>query len=313
MAMTDPQTIDPKLFRQALGTFVTGVTIVTTRDGDGRPVGLTANSFNSVSLDPPLVLWSLALNSLNLAAFRDAECWAVHILTSGQQDLSQRFATKGSDKFAGLDFAEGPCGVPLLDGCAARFACRATFEYEGGDHAIFVGEVIDLHLAPATPLVFHGGRYSQVMPQGQRPSRPDDADDGEFGRYFTGHLLGRAYNAAFEDVRREYRRRGLHSSDYTVLASLGLGEGITVVELAQRALNGGVNLPDDAIDRLISRDDVARHGDRLHLTGSGKRLVTELIAVAEATQLRLDERLSAPEMALLHELLNKVGTDPNTR
>lgn len=186
-------------------------------------------------------------------------------------------------------FATGVTGgVPLFDDCAARFACRATFEHEGGDHAIFVGEVIDLALAPAAPLIFHGGRYSQVMPQGQRPSRPDDAAEGEFGRYFTGHLLGRAYNVAFEEIRREYRQRGLHSSDYTVLASLGLGEGISPSELLERASRGEVALPHDAIDRLIERGDVARTDATLHLTSSGRSLLNELIAVAEATQMQLE-------------------------
>ncbi|WP_218016633.1 flavin reductase family protein, partial [Sphingobium chlorophenolicum] len=90
-----------KAFRNALGNFATGVTIVTTRDGDGRPVGLTASSFNSVSLDPPMVLWSLALDSPNMAAFRQAGGWAVHILSADQEELSNRFATRGIDKFAG--------------------------------------------------------------------------------------------------------------------------------------------------------------------------------------------------------------------
>lgn len=310
--MTQTAAIDPRLFRQALGSFVTGVTIVTTRDPDGRPVGLTANSFNSVSLDPPLVLWSLALNSLNLPAFRDAGYWVVHILAAGQRDLSQRFASRGADKFAGLDYTAGPGGVPLLDGCAARFVCRAAFEHEGGDHAIFVGEVVDLSIDTAAPLVFHGGQYGQMMPAGRRPARPEDAEAGEFGRYFTGHLLGLAYNAAFADIRREYRRRGLRGSDYTVLASLGLGDGLTRDGLVSRAGNGGVVLPEDAIDRLVARGEVAVESDRLHLTAQGRAQLAELVTVAEATQRQLDERLTPAEMALLHQLLVKVSGAPET-
>lgn len=308
MHASDP--INSGLFRQALGTFVTGVTVVTTRDSAGRPVGLTANSFNSVSLDPPLILWSLALNSLNLPAFREAQYWAVHILTSGQQDLSQRFASKGTDKFAGLAFDDGPAGTPLIDGCAARFVCRGAFEHEGGDHAIFVGEVIDLQVAPATPLIFHGGRYSQVMPQGTRPTRPDNAEDGEFGRYFTGHLLARAYGAAFDDIRTTYRAQGLRSSDYTTLASLGLGDGITLDKLVGRARNGGVELPSNAIERLIDRGDVTRDGETLALTEQGHALLTMLVATAETTQQTLDSRLTTSEMALLHDLLTKIAIRP---
>ena len=154
--------IDAHNFRRALGSFVTGVTIVTARGPGGEPVGLTVNSFNSVSLDPPLVLWSLALRATSLPSFREAGSWAVHVLAAGQEDMSARFATPGADRFSGLEVDDGPEGAPQLPGFAARFGCEATFEYEGGDHAIFVGHVVDLQLRDAEPLVFHGGRYSRV-------------------------------------------------------------------------------------------------------------------------------------------------------
>jgi 3-hydroxy-9,10-secoandrosta-1,3,5(10)-triene-9,17-dione monooxygenase reductase component len=157
-----PPEPDSRSFRTALGSFVTGVTIVTTRDPDGSDVGLTANSFNSVSLDPPMVLWSLALNSAHLPAFRHATWWAVHVLASSQEPLSGRFASKDADKFAGLTVSRGPGDIPLLEGCAARFICRTAFEYEGGDHAIFVGEVLSFDRAGHSPLVYHQGRYGRV-------------------------------------------------------------------------------------------------------------------------------------------------------
>ncbi|MXO49793.1 flavin reductase [Erythrobacter gaetbuli] len=154
---------DPQAFRSALGSFVTGVTIVTTRDADGRPVGLTANSFNSVSLDPPMVLWSLSLHSGSLPVFREAQSWAVHVLAADQQAMSDRFAQPGNDKFAGLDVVDGPEGAPMLAGYAARFGCRARFEYEGGDHAIFLGEVVEFERRDAEPLIYHSGRYGRLM------------------------------------------------------------------------------------------------------------------------------------------------------
>ena len=162
--------IDQSAFRDALGTFVTGVTIVTTYDGEGRPTGLTANSFNSVSLDPPMVLWSLSLGSRNLPVFRNAKAWAVHVLAADQQSLSNRFASRGADKFGDLDCGDGPEGAPRLQGCAARFGCTAKFEYEGGDHAIFLGEVVDFERTSAEPLIYHGGRYGRVMPDGEPAS-----------------------------------------------------------------------------------------------------------------------------------------------
>src|SRR5215213_7611295 len=134
--------IDARAFRNALGAFTTGVTIVTTRDSCGRDVGLTVNSFNSVSLEPPLVLWSLARSSASLAAFVEADYFAVHILGARQEALSNLFAQRGADKFAGIAMRRGHGGVPLLDGCAARFECRTAYRHEGGDHEIFVGEVL---------------------------------------------------------------------------------------------------------------------------------------------------------------------------
>lgn len=309
--MTERQTaeagIDPQDLRQALGAFATGVTIVTTRDPEGRPVGLTANSFNSVSLTPPLVLWSLALNSQNLNAFRQAPTWVVHILAAGQEDLSSRFASRGTDKFAGLDYEDGPGGAPLLAGCAARFVCQSTFEYEGGDHAIFVGRVIDLERSSTAPLIFHAGRYGRVVPAAGR-FVPDQLDgDGDFSRYFVGHMLGRAHSTAFGDIRREYRKRGLRASDYTVIASLGLGEGCTRDALRARAARGGVELPDQPIDRLIDLGHVIADAAGLHLTESGQTLLTELVAVAQASQLRLESRLLPEEMSMLLTLLEKLS------
>jgi 3-hydroxy-9,10-secoandrosta-1,3,5(10)-triene-9,17-dione monooxygenase reductase component len=146
-------------FRRALGRFATGVTIVTTRDAAGKDVGLTANSFSSVSLDPPMVLWSLSRRSLSLPAFMQAEHFAVHVLASDQDELASRFATRGADKFAGLILQRGQDDIALLADCAARFQCRSTIKHEGGDHVIFVGEVLHFDHTERPPLIFHGGRY----------------------------------------------------------------------------------------------------------------------------------------------------------
>jgi len=152
-------------FRQALGAFATGVTIVTARDASGAFVGLTANSFNSVSIDPPLVLWSLSRRAGSMPIFSRGSHYAIHILASDQVDLAQRFATKDIDRFAGIPWKEGAGGVPLLDGAAARFECFNRSRYEEGDHVIFVGEVERCeHSEGARPLLFHGGRYYTELP-----------------------------------------------------------------------------------------------------------------------------------------------------
>jgi flavin reductase (DIM6/NTAB) family NADH-FMN oxidoreductase RutF len=156
---------DPQEFRAALGLFATGVTIVTARTADGVPVGLTANSFNSVSLNPPLVLWSLRSAALSMPAFARGSHYAIHILAAEQLELARRFATPGIDRFAGLAFEQGSGGVPLIPGCAALFECANRSQYEEGDHVIFVGEVErSHHRAGAQPLIFHGGRYYTELP-----------------------------------------------------------------------------------------------------------------------------------------------------
>lgn len=172
--MSDEREARSRRFRTALGAFATGVTIVTTRDGEGRDVGLTANSFNSVSLDPPMVLWSLARNALSLPVFLAASHFAVHVLAADQEDLSLRFAARGSEKFSGLDLERGVARIPLLRGCSARFQCRTTFRHEAGDHIIFVGEVEAFDHSDREELLFHRGRYSLAIPKSSSPVPPPE-------------------------------------------------------------------------------------------------------------------------------------------
>jgi flavin reductase (DIM6/NTAB) family NADH-FMN oxidoreductase RutF len=140
--------------------FATGVTIVTARAANGRLVGLTANSFNSVSLNPPLVLWSLSHAAASMAVFSSGSHYAINILAADQQELARRFATKDTDRWAGVQFAEGAGGAPLLAGAVATFECFNRSRYDEGDHVIFVGEVEHCsRRAGASPLLFHGGNY----------------------------------------------------------------------------------------------------------------------------------------------------------
>ncbi len=159
---------DPRTYRDALGQFATGVTIITARDADNNPVGVTANSFNSVSLDPPLILWSLSKSSRSMPAFEQAADFNVHILASDQDALSNRFASRSADKFAGLDI--GDDGPPLLEGCTARLRCKTRYNYEGGDHIIFVGEVVGYEHDEKPPLLFHNGDYADKK---RRIAKPD--------------------------------------------------------------------------------------------------------------------------------------------
>ena len=164
-AQAQPPSFSSDEFRSALGMFATGVTIVTARAADGTLVGLTANSFNSVSLAPPLVLWSLSRRAASMVALRTGSHYAINILAADQKHLAERFAKKDIDRFADVGFTQGTGGAPLLDGAAASFECFNRSRYDEGDHVIFVGEVERCARRDgASPLLFHGGRFFTEHP-----------------------------------------------------------------------------------------------------------------------------------------------------
>ncbi len=154
-----PTELSPDELRLALGRFVTGVTIVTCRDAAGAPVGLTANSFNALSLEPPLVLWSLRCSSASIEAFMTASHFAVNVLAQDQVDLSRRFARPSNAKFDEGEWTDGHGGAPILAGCVAVFECRRQSHQVAGDHVLFIGEVQRIAGSSAAPLVYHAGHY----------------------------------------------------------------------------------------------------------------------------------------------------------
>jgi flavin reductase (DIM6/NTAB) family NADH-FMN oxidoreductase RutF len=168
---SDNSAIDPRDFRTALGTFATGVTIVTAMSADGKPYGVTCNSFASVSLNPPLVLWSLGMFSQGLTIFQNASHFTVNILGASQQALALQFAKSSEEKFAGTDWTPGLGNAPVLAGCVANFQCRAANRYYGGDHIIFLGAVEAYAYNRQEPLLFaRGGFGAFVAPDAGKPS-----------------------------------------------------------------------------------------------------------------------------------------------
>ena len=155
--------IDPRDFRSALGTYATGVTIITAAGTDGKPYGITCNSFASVSLNPPLVLWSLVLYSSSLSAFQNASHFAVNVLGVSQQALANKFAKSSDDKFAGVDWRPGLGNAPILTDSVANFQCRAANRYYGGDHVIFLGVVEAYSYGRKEPLLFARGGYGRFV------------------------------------------------------------------------------------------------------------------------------------------------------
>lgn len=150
---------DAAHFRQALSQFATGVTVITTRLADGTLLGLTASSFNSVSLDPPLVLWSLSTKANSLPVFSGNSHYVINILGADQAHVAQQFASKKEDRFEGIPYSLSRTGQPVLNGVSAWFECHNRSQYPEGDHVIFVGEVEHCEVNPQAALVFHNGRF----------------------------------------------------------------------------------------------------------------------------------------------------------
>lgn len=151
---------DANYFRKALSQFATGITVITTRLDDGTLIGLTASSFNSVSLNPPLVLWSLANQSASMQAFQNASHYVINVLSVDQAHLAEQFARKNIDRFANVDYTLSDNGHPVLNGSAAWFECKNRSRYLEGDHVIFVGEVAHCNVAPQDALVYHGSAFA---------------------------------------------------------------------------------------------------------------------------------------------------------
>lgn len=156
------ETIDPLALRDVLGQFATGVTIITTLGDNGAPVGLAANSFSSVSLDPPLILWSLALKAPSLSAFRTHPSFAINILCDQSKDLALNFSRPSDDKFAGVDWQPGLNGVPVLQQASAVLECETVDRIPAGDHEIYLGRVCRISKDEKTPLLFYKGQFARI-------------------------------------------------------------------------------------------------------------------------------------------------------
>lgn len=305
---------DPRDFRQALGMFATGVTIVTARAPDGTLVGVTANSFNSVSLQPPLVLWSLARNARSLDAFRNAGHWNVHVLANDQEALSNRFARAGEDKFAGLALAPGCTEAPLLDGCSARFQCRTRFEYEGGDHVIFVGEVLDYDRSDRAPLLYVTGGYALASrvaaavatAAASEPAPSRDPVSAPYSEDLLGYLLGRAHYQFLAGVRPELDRHGLSEADFFVLALLAVREPLAAAEIAAHTAYTGIDVGPVLLRSLAARGLVQEEPSSCwRLSDTGREAMLHVLAAAKAVETDVATRLGGMETAALRNLLKQ--------
>jgi flavin reductase (DIM6/NTAB) family NADH-FMN oxidoreductase RutF len=300
---------DARQFRRALGSFATGVTIVTTRSLAGEDIGLTANSFNSVSLDPPMVLWSLSKKARSLPCFGESGRFAVHILSSAQEELSVLFARAGANKFEGLQIERGAGDVPLLPGCSARFECRTAFQYDGGDHVIFVGAVEAFAHFDRQPLIFHAGRYAFAVEK-TAPAQGAPAENAT-GEDFLIHLLRRAHSQLYSSLSGDLDRHGLSEDGWFVLGFLGKEDPLTLAQLDRLLWRYGRRVTYDLLASLAANGLAHVSGaddphTRVSLTENGRRVMLELAAHAKGAESRAERELGFVDIQLVRQALTRL-------
>lgn len=292
-------------FRDALGHFATGVTIITAMGKDGTPVGVTVNSFNSASLDPPLVLWSLNRSSGTLPVFSEAGSFAVHVLSAEQIDLSNRFARPTNDKFDDLEYDEGVGGSPLLSGCAARFECRTMYQYEGGDHIIFVGEVQRFDHSGGDTLLFHKGKYALSDEQRQVNPGAEGADPrGGFIDDYLAYLLIDASRVFLARFRNCVHEAGLDLVGWRTLANLTDQDG----RKGSTMLRKGA--AEDAASLLACHDVLEAEGLISRQRADGVDALEWPVYLTEQGQERVIPVLAAAK-SLETDALARLGSDPD--
>ncbi len=310
--------IDTKDFRNALGQFATGVTVITTKDPEGRLVGVTASSFNSVSLDPPLVLWSLDKSSASLNAFAEHGYFAVHVLAAGQEELSNNFARRGGDKFACVDCLEGIGGVPMLPECAACFQCQLTYQYEGGDHVILVGEVLKYDSFDRRPLIFHSGRYGRAKPCVDTQATLDTvfevSQDGGFSSDFLGYLVSRAHYALHLPLLNDMVEQGLKEIHYFILSVLCIKNRVSLSRCSELLEHAGLHptLDDCREMEQLALLSLSDHGETvIQLTETGRstyiKLLTADVAREEQAMADFTEEELGEFIGYLKRLVKNTG------
>lgn len=304
--------LDTRAFRRALGNFATGVTVMTASSPSGERAGVTANSFNSVSLDPPLILWSIDKRSGSCKVFERASHFAVNILAADQVDLSNRFARPGEDKFAGLENDLGAGGAPILRDCAAVFQCCLHDIVEGGDHWILIGRVVAFDDVGRAPLLYHQGGYSAVLPHSRLPG--DDKSEAAAAKALDGrlqdnyfYLMTQAVRAYQQDYQPRQLSTGLRTSEARMLMVLDQDRER---ELDIDTLLREVDMPrreiENAVD-ILSRKGLVSHGEGCcRITQRGREQAAALWEIAAEEQEKVFGRFTPEELRAFKKVLSSV-------
>jgi len=295
-------------FRDALSSFATGVTVVTCLDANGEPVGATASSFNSVSMDPPLILWSITKTAYSADAFINAKYFVVNVLGAEQTDMSNKFARSGTDKFADVAVEEGIGGVPILPGTITCFECEAWATYDGGDHEIIVGQVKAMRSTAGSGLVFYRGAYAtaEAIPT-LAPVETNDVS--HFIDNYLLYYLTRATHQMGDEFHQLVADDGLTTKEWRILACLYNQNSMTLSELAKRTMVDQTTLLELALD--LQKHDMARvqqldSGTRVTGTATGQQRVVHLIADGQKAEQSALDGLDADAAETLKLMLQRI-------
>lgn len=307
---------NPHAFRNALGQFATGVTVVTTMDDNGKPVGVTASSFNSVSLDPPLVLWSLAKSAKSMPAYQKSGGFNVHVLASHQDTLSNQFARPSEDKFSGVKWQPCEDGHPVLPEYAALFRCETHYQYEGGDHVIFVGKVIEFETHNYPVLVFHGGKYADAKLKPKKPEMSLPAVDVESGQYtedFLLYLLSRAHFQSSYPTRKACYDLGMSEPEYFCLSLLSMSGELSTDDIVTRLEHTGHHPDAEIFARLHRKGWISGEQDAISISSEGRKQFINLLSQSKALEEQITKYFTDDEIdgakAFLKKLITITGTD----
>jgi flavin reductase (DIM6/NTAB) family NADH-FMN oxidoreductase RutF/DNA-binding MarR family transcriptional regulator len=295
-------------FRDALSSFATGVTVVTCLDTDGEPVGATASSFNSVSMDPPLILWSITKSAYSAEAFINAKHFAVNVLSADQVELSNKFARSGTDKFLDVTIEQGMGGVPILPGAITCFECEAYATYDGGDHEIIVGQVKGMRTSPGPGLVFYRGAYATA----EAIPTLAPIETNEVSHFIDNYLLyymSRATHQMGEEFHQVVAEDGLTTKEWRVLACLYNENSLSLADLSKHIMVDQATLLELTMD--LQKQNLARvqqldAGTQITGTAQGQERVAHLIEDCQAAEARALEGLDGDAASTLKTILQRI-------
>ncbi|MEP5729958.1 MAG: p-hydroxyphenylacetate 3-hydroxylase reductase component [Sulfitobacter sp.] len=299
----------PHEFRRALGNFATGVTIITAVSPEGEKVGVTASSFNSLSMDPPLILWSSIKDKPSCAIFETATHFAVNILASDQMDMSNHFARQQEDKFASVEWEAGIGGAPIFPNCAGRFQCETYDKLDGGDHWIFVGKVLGFDDFGRPPLCFHQGSYSMVFGHPGSAPRVDElstkiTSEGRMDDHLFFMMLQavRAYQGSYSPK--------LQTLELSLIESRSLLVANDLPDSDAETLAGHINAPlpevREALSNLVDRGMIANEDHKFTLTKDGMAKTDEVWKLAETHEEDTFECFDQEQINTFKEVLRKI-------